>query len=159
MALARGPISAPQPCELNLGYCKPPINWLTLIFATSQGSGRSGSAALPAGLPACFATSHNIHIHRPPTLTLPAIKLLFFALMTALRLRFGFSVGNNFTLYQFDRLNKQQMQVDVAVVAMAVLWRPAPRAISPPHLPFPFPSYGLAIHPISFNGIQISYPL
>jgi len=124
-----------------------------------QGSGRSGSAALPAGLPACFATSHNIHIHRPPTLTLPAIKLLFFALMTALRLRFGFSVGNNFTLYQFNRLNKQEMQVDVAVVAMAMLWCPAPRAISPPHLPFPFPSYGLAIHPISFNGIQISYPL
>ena len=34
-------------------------------------------------------------IHFP----LPAIKLLFFVLMTVLYLRFGFSVGDNFTLF------------------------------------------------------------
>jgi len=90
--------------------------------------------------------------------------------MTALRLRFGFSVGNNFTIYQFDRPIKQQMQIDVAVVAMAVLYSAQhPARFQPvrlnqsryPHLifhPFSF-LWALAIHPISFNGIQISCPL
>jgi hypothetical protein len=72
------------------------------------------SAALPASVPACFAASHSTHFH---TFN---IKLLFFALMTALCLKFGFSIGDNFALFRLDGPTRQQIRVDVAVVTIAV---------------------------------------
>jgi len=56
--------------------------------------------------PLCFATSHNTHFHRLPTLRLPAIKLLFFVLNNSIilivKISFGFDVGDYFVLYEFD---------------------------------------------------------
>ena len=78
----------------------------------------------PTSLPACFTTSHNTHFYRLPTLTLPAIEILFFVLnnstISMVKVAFGFSVGDHFVLYEFEVRSEPQMQVDVAVKAAAL---------------------------------------